>query len=78
MFNFDRSEEGAFERHQERKLNFKRAFNRLPLVRYYIWWLIHNCIAHPLIGLFPFTKLTFAFHDWTSQHMHPKMRRHKQ
>jgi hypothetical protein len=30
------------------------------------WWLVHNLIAHPLIGLLPFTS-TFKFHDWTSR-----------
>lgn len=29
------------------------------------WWFVHNCIAHPAIGLCPTTK-TFQFHDWTS------------
>lgn len=32
------------------------------------WWLVHNLIAHVLIGLFPF-KPFFQFHDWTSRRM---------
>jgi len=44
--------------------------DRLPLKEYrkflvWHWWLIHNCLAHPLIGLFPFRPF-FWFHDWTA------------
>lgn len=38
----------------------------LPRVKHYIWWLIHNCVAHPAIGLVP-VKVAFDFHDWTSR-----------
>ena len=38
----------------------------LPRVKHYIWWLIHNLVAHPAIGLVPI-KATFDFHDWTSR-----------
>lgn len=34
-------------------------------VWYYFLWLTHNCIAHPLMGLFPFGPF-FKFHDLTS------------
>ena len=71
MFGFDRPEDGAYERYWDRKWSFMKAFRRLPLVRYYAWWVVHNCIAHPLIGLMPFVRSTFAFHDWTSRKMHP-------
>jgi hypothetical protein len=29
------------------------------------WWLVHNCVAHPLIGVCPI-KTFHDFHDWTS------------
>ncbi len=35
---------------------------------HYGWWIIHNLIAHPLIGLFP-NKQCFDFHDYTSRKM---------
>lgn len=33
--------------------------------RHRLWWLIHNCVAHPLIGILPY-KPFFDFHDYTS------------
>ena len=38
---------------------------RIPLVQHYFWWLIHNLVAHPMIGVFPIKK-SFQFHDWSS------------
>ena len=32
------------------------------------YWIMHNCISHPLIGLFP-VKLFFDFHDETAKKM---------
>ena len=29
------------------------------------WWLLHNCVAHPLLGLFP-NQRAVSYHDWTS------------
>lgn len=34
----------------------------------YGWWLVHNLVAHVLIGVAP-VRLAFAFHDWTSRKM---------
>lgn len=28
-------------------------------------WLLHNCVVHPLLGLFP-SKATVRFHSWSS------------
>jgi hypothetical protein len=41
---------------------------RLGRVRHHFWWMIHNLVAHPAIGLFP-TRAAFGFHDWTSRKM---------
>lgn len=38
----------------------------LPRVQHHFWWLLHNLVAHPAIGLVP-VKATFDFHDWTSR-----------
>lgn len=35
-------------------------------VHHYGWWVLHNCVAHPLMGFLPF-KIFFDFHDWTSE-----------
>lgn len=40
-----------------------------PWVAHTFWWFVHNCIAHPLIGIMP-CRLTFDFHDWSSERMH--------
>jgi hypothetical protein len=44
-----------------------------PWVAHTAWWLVHNCIAHPLIGVFP-RRPAFRFHDWTSRKMHGETR----
>jgi len=44
----------------------KAVGRRLPLAQHYAWWLVHNLVAHPAIGIAPI-KTTFAFHDWTSR-----------
>src|SRR5690348_2106646 len=31
--------------------------------QHHFWWFVHNCIAHPMIGLLPIKK-TFSFHDY--------------
>ena len=36
-----------------------------PKLRHAYWWLLHNVVVHPLLGLFP-TKTTFRWHDVTS------------
>ena len=38
----------------------------LPRARHYFWWLLHNLVAHPVIGVAP-VKSAFDFHDWTSR-----------
>lgn len=34
-----------------------------------LWFLVHNCVAHPLMGLLSFSKPTlrvaYRFHKWT-------------
>lgn len=31
-------------------------------------WMLHNCVAHVAIGLFP-CRPTFKFHDWSAKYM---------
>ena len=69
MFGFDEehaAEIGSEGRFQEREQRFTRDAKPAPKVRHRGWWLLHNNVAHPLLGLFP-CGLTFLFHDWTSR-----------
>ncbi len=67
MFNFEEDEDGSEERYKERPVLWEEA--KHGAIYHYCWWLIHNLISHPLIGLFP-VKPFFRLHDWTSHHMH--------
>ena len=62
-------ETGAEERFEKRVQSFKD--NDRPLIKHHLWWFIHNCVAHPLIGVLP-NKATFDFHDWTSKKINGK------
>lgn len=35
-------------------------------VRHHFWWVLHNCVIHMFIGLFPCKKL-MDLHDWSSK-----------
>lgn len=64
MFGFDRPEDGSAQRFVERIDRF-RDLKRSTAIHHF-WWLVHNCVAHPMIGLAPI-KPSFRFHDWTSR-----------
>lgn len=52
----------------------KVKFNKnIAVAEHHFWWFVHNCIAHPIIGLLPHKK-TFAFHDYTSDKLNSKNR----
>lgn len=40
-----------------------------------LWALVHDGIAHPLMAITLFSRLSVAFHDWTSQLAWPRSRR---
>lgn len=40
--------------------------------RHVFWWLVHNCVAHPMIGVAP-VKACFDFHDWTSRKINARV-----
>jgi hypothetical protein len=64
MFGFDKPEDGSQQRFKARVKEFKK--KQIPVLLHHYWWLVHNCIAHPLIGIAP-CKNTFDFHDYTSR-----------
>lgn len=59
---FDRPEDGSQKRYADRVA-------KRPWLAHTFWWVVHNNIAHPLIGVLP-VALAFRFHDWTSRKMH--------
>jgi hypothetical protein len=59
---FGAPEDGSGERYAMRR-------ETRPWLAHTAWWLVHNCIAHPLIGVLP-RRPAFRFHDWTSRKMH--------
>jgi hypothetical protein len=40
--------------------------HNLPKIQHYMWWLLHNLVAHPVIAIAP-VKVAFDFHDWSSR-----------
>lgn len=48
---------------------FKNKFGRwLGPVLHHFWWVTHNCIVHPLVGILPI-KPMFKIHDFTSNRL---------
>ena len=72
MFNFTKPEDGSHKRYINDRSLVKVFLRKRGLIKHYLWWLFHNCIAHPLIGLIPI-KVMFRLHDWSSHRMHPKV-----
>ena len=52
-------------RYRHRIVKFIQDGRPLPKVRHLGYWLLHNCVAHPLLGLFPGWKTT-QVHELTS------------
>lgn len=53
-----------------------RAYNiwgtrRLGGIRHYFWWVVHNSVVHPLLGIAP-CMVTFKLHDWASRKLNGK------
>lgn len=58
---FDDEEIGSSqERYNNRKKNFASK------LEHHVWWLLHNCVAHPILGIFPNTFKSVDFHSLTS------------
>lgn len=69
MFGFKDNEDGAQTRFEEENA----IAPVVPWVKYRLWWLLHNTIAHTAIGLSP-CRATFDFHDYTARKMHGQSR----
>ena len=59
---------GSEDRFTKRQEWWKQTGKSFPLVRHHFWWVLHNVVSHPLLGVFPF-QWTVDFHDWTSKHL---------
>jgi hypothetical protein len=73
MFGFDPIEAkklGSEGRFHARIEKFKVANKRLPRLQHWAWWMIHNCVVHPLL-LIP-VSWSFQFHDWSSRKLNAK------
>lgn len=71
MFNRKPSLQGSEGRYRLRQALFLVDGKPLPRVRHFGWWLLHNCVAHPILGVCPVRK-TFELHDWTSKKLNHK------
>ena len=66
----DDHEDGSAERYVERIAKHEDSYGNRR--RHHVWWFVHNCVAHPLIGVLPI-QATFRFHDWTARKInHPR------
>jgi hypothetical protein len=59
---------GAEYRYGKRKRRWVAEVAVLPRLRHHGWWLLHNVVAHPALGVFP-AGAAIRFHDWTSRHL---------
>lgn len=66
---------GSHARYLRRILLWKEHTRRFPRVRHAFWWVVHNTLSHPILGLLP-CCLTVWFHDWTAKHLNvrPQLR----
>lgn len=71
MFDFKkealRNAEGAYERYRAR-IPWFTYDGRKPygVVCHHLFWMLHNCVAHPLMGIFHKRRDLRAFHELTS------------
>lgn len=61
-------EDGAQDRYEAERATLEE-FSSDDVRSHRAWWVAHNCVAHPLIGLWP-CRTTFDLHDYTARRMH--------
>jgi hypothetical protein len=59
---------GAAFRHRKRIAKWEKATRVLPRLRHDAWWVLHNVVSHPVLGVWP-SATSVWFHDWTSQRL---------
>lgn len=60
------------ERYWFRVSRWRKSGVSFPEARHRFWWLLHNLVAHVLLGVLP-CSATVWFHDWTSKELNRKM-----
>lgn len=55
----------TWDRYIMRKKDWGDVFPNTGWMRHKFHWILHNCIVHVLIGLFP-SKIICKLHDWSS------------
>ena len=73
MFDFDYMPDDdprrtAFGRYEDRKEDWEDLTNKhwSWRIRHHFWWVLHNSMIHPIIGILPF-KIFMDIHDWSSK-----------
>jgi hypothetical protein len=61
------------DRFYHRQRIWVRKHKHLPRVRHHGWWLAHNLVSHPWLGVSPSSRAIW-FHDWTSKHLNQRDR----
>lgn len=61
-----KSAETSAERYQDRLAAWGSSGKNFPALRHGFWWLVHNTLAHPFLGVWP-SRQSVRLHDWTSK-----------
>jgi hypothetical protein len=67
--------EGSHERFQIRRLYFRNDKKPHPELRHAALWVLHNCVAHPILAVSP-GPMAAEFHELTSQWLRNQHRDH--
>lgn len=59
------------DRYRHRRLLWEKNHRVLPQARHHVWWVLHNLLSHPVLGVWPSTR-AIRFHDWTSHHLNQR------
>jgi len=59
------------DRYRDRLELFERDGKPNPKLRHTVFWVLHNCVAHPLLGLRP-NRVTVDLHSLTSAWLNKK------
>jgi hypothetical protein len=59
---------GCETRYHFRKRRWAKSGEPAAQLKHQAWWVVHNCVAHPLLGVAP-TKPALWFHDWTARYL---------
>jgi hypothetical protein len=64
---------GSGFRYKRRLKLWEERHRVFPRARHHVWWLLHNCVSHPILGVHA-SERAIWFHDWTSMHLNCRLR----